>query len=80
MESDDNDTPSPPARPLELSAGQRERLIRLLHDELDRAYEASGMTEAQIATDVQRRRARLRPPGAVNPAPRLPAEDVVDDL
>ena len=34
MGSDDNDTPSPVARPLQLSAGQRERLTRLLHDVL----------------------------------------------
>jgi hypothetical protein len=80
MGSDDNDTPSPAARPLELSAGQRERLTQLLYDELDRAYEATGMTDAQIAADVQRRRARLKPPGAVAPTPDLPTEDVVDDL
>jgi hypothetical protein len=80
MGSDDNDTPSPAEPPLELSAGQRERLIQLLYDELDRAYEATGMTDAQITADVERRRTRLKPSGAVDPTPDLPAEDVVDDL
>ena len=80
MGSDNDDTPPPAKRSLTLPAGERERLIQLLFDVLDRTYQATGMTDAQIRADIERRRTRLQPPGAADPHPELATDAVVDDL
>jgi hypothetical protein len=80
MGADNDDTPSPAKHSLILPPGHQERLIQLLFEQLDQAYLASGMTDAQIRADVERRRTRLQPPGAADPHPELAIDDVVDDL